>query len=96
MDSPSIFVDRRREALAQERAEARYAAASARLDELEADIEGHRRMVEQSELDALTDEYHVASVEAGLVDLDQLVSNLRMSCMRVPLELIAMKKAAKS
>jgi hypothetical protein len=81
MDSPSIFVAKRRFALAEER-----------LDELQARIEarngGANPHIEQDEINAAIDEYHIATVEAGLISREELVSNLRLDGLRIPKELL--------
>jgi hypothetical protein len=79
MDSPPIdFVAKRRFALAEER-----------LDEIEADHEARKFPISQLELDAACDEYLVASVAAGEITREELVSDLRMDGLRVPQELLA-------
>jgi hypothetical protein len=70
-------------------AERRLKLAEERLDQIEADRKAGKFPISQAALDAACDEYLVASVAAGEIDREELVSNLRMDGIRVPRELLA-------
>jgi hypothetical protein len=72
-------------------AKRRLALAEERLDELVANHVPYRHDYERSELEDAIEEFHIASVEAGEIDLKQLISNLKMSGLNVPKGLLEMQ-----